>query len=59
MQKKKKRTQRFYEIELSITEGKKIEAFIKNSLKIEQLKGDNQYACEVCDKKTDATRRLR
>ncbi|GAA5941088.1 uncharacterized protein JCM15063_000644 [Sporobolomyces koalae] len=46
----------FLELEISLTKDCKLENRITQSLKDEKLSGDNQYFCENCNTKRDATR---
>ncbi|GAA6016907.1 hypothetical protein JCM11491_006909 [Sporobolomyces phaffii] len=46
----------FLELEVSLTRDCKLENRISQSLQDEKLTGDNQYHCENCDAKRDATR---
>ncbi|GAA5896255.1 hypothetical protein JCM8208_001826 [Rhodotorula glutinis] len=53
---KSERTSTFLELEVNLTRACKLEDRIAASFANEQLDGDNQYLCEMCDAKRDAVR---
>ncbi|KAK6923666.1 Peptidase C19, ubiquitin carboxyl-terminal hydrolase [Dillenia turbinata] len=48
----------FYELELNIKGLKTLEESLDDYLNVEELHGDNQYYCESCGTRVDATRRI-
>ena len=50
------RTATFDELELAIAGRCSVQACLEAHLQQEVLSGDNQYFCESCDAKADATR---
>ncbi|KAI8055337.1 hypothetical protein BDF22DRAFT_774814 [Syncephalis plumigaleata] len=52
------RQEPFYELELSLKEDDRLEECIQRLLVSETLTGDNQYYCDACKQKQDATRTL-
>ncbi|XP_047092916.1 ubiquitin carboxyl-terminal hydrolase 26 [Lolium rigidum] len=46
----------FYELELNIKGLSSLEESLDDYLSVEALNGDNQYSCEACKKRVDATR---
>uniref|UniRef100_A0ACD5WDA0 Uncharacterized protein n=1 Tax=Avena sativa TaxID=4498 RepID=A0ACD5WDA0_AVESA len=46
----------FYELELNIKGLNNLEESLDDYLSVEALNGDNQYSCESCQKRVDATR---
>ncbi|XP_043708962.1 ubiquitin carboxyl-terminal hydrolase 26-like [Telopea speciosissima] len=46
----------FYELELNIKGLKNLDASLDDYLSVEELRGDNQYFCESCGTRVDATR---
>ncbi|KAJ8367378.1 hypothetical protein AAFF_G00320470 [Aldrovandia affinis] len=49
---------RFYELELNLQGHKQLTDCVTEFLKEEKLEGDNQYFCESCQSKQNATRRI-
>lgn len=52
------RLSEYYELDLNIQGHKTIQGCISDFLKIENLNGDNQYDCDKCQGKQDATRQI-
>ncbi|OVA08284.1 Ubiquitin carboxyl-terminal hydrolases family 2 [Macleaya cordata] len=46
----------FYELELNIKGLKNLDESLEDYLSVEELRGDNQYFCESCGTRVDATR---
>nr|DAD45493.1 TPA_asm: hypothetical protein HUJ06_003723 [Nelumbo nucifera] len=46
----------FYELELNIKDMKNLNESLDDYLSVEELKGDNQYFCESCGERVNATR---
>lgn len=46
----------FYELELNVKGLKNLDESLDDYLSIEELQGDNQYFCEACAMRADATR---
>jgi len=49
----------FYELELNVKGLKSLDASLDEYLTIEELNGDNQYFCESCKGRVDATRSIK
>ncbi|CAA0811076.1 Ubiquitin carboxyl-terminal hydrolase 26 [Striga hermonthica] len=49
----------FYELELNVKGLKSLEESLDEYLSIEELQGDNQYYCDVCATRADATRSIK
>jgi ubiquitin carboxyl-terminal hydrolase 48 len=49
----------FYELELNIKGLNNLEESLDDYLSVEALNGDNQYSCESCQKRVDATRSIK
>ncbi|PIN21050.1 Ubiquitin carboxyl-terminal hydrolase [Handroanthus impetiginosus] len=49
----------FYELELNVKGLKSLDESLDDYLSIEELQGDNQYYCEVCAARVDATRSIK
>ncbi|GFZ15538.1 ubiquitin-specific protease 26 [Actinidia rufa] len=49
----------FYELELNVKGLKSLEASLDDYLSVEELQGDNQYYCESCTIRVDATRSIK
>ncbi len=54
-----KRPTEFYELDLTLQGNKTLSDCLKDYTKEEKLEGDNQYFCEGCNTKRDATRCVR
>ncbi len=54
-----RRPSEFYELDLTLQGNKTLSDCLKDYTKEEKLEGDNQYFCEGCDAKRDATRCVR
>ncbi|KAL6523117.1 Ubiquitin carboxyl-terminal hydrolase 26 [Orobanche hederae] len=48
----------FYELELNVKGLKSLDESLDDYLSIEELQGDNQYYCDVCATRADATRSI-
>lgn len=46
----------FYELELNIKDLNSLDESLDDYLSVEELRGENQYFCESCGKRVDATR---
>lgn len=53
-----KRSDSFYELDIPVRGFKSLQESVSSLLEKESLYGDNQYFCEVCGGKRDATRQL-
>lgn len=49
----------FYELELNVKGLKSLDESLDDYLSIEKLQGDNQYFCQACAMRADATRRIK
>ncbi|KAL3630133.1 Ubiquitin carboxyl-terminal hydrolase 26 [Castilleja foliolosa] len=49
----------FYELELNIKGLKSLDESLDDYLSVEELQGENQYYCEVCATRADATRSIK
>lgn len=49
----------FYELELNVKGLKSLDESLDDYLSVEELKGDNQYFCESCKTRVDATRSIK
>lgn len=49
----------FYELELNVKGLKSLEESLDDYLSVEELHGDNQYFCESCKTRVDATRSIK
>ncbi|KAJ0100234.1 hypothetical protein Patl1_19749 [Pistacia atlantica] len=53
------KTEDFYELELNVKGLKTIDESLDDYLSVEELHGDNQYFCESCRARVDATRSIK
>ncbi|XP_059653831.1 ubiquitin carboxyl-terminal hydrolase 26 [Cornus florida] len=53
------KTEDFYGLELNIKGLKSLDDSLDDYLSVEELQGDNQYYCESCDIRVDATRSIK
>jgi ubiquitin carboxyl-terminal hydrolase 48 len=49
----------FYELELNVKGLKSLDESLDDYLTVEELNGDNQYFCESCKTRVDATRSIK
>lgn len=49
----------FYELELNVKGLKNLDESLDDYLSVEKLHGDNQYFCESCKTRVDATRSIK
>ena len=49
----------FYELELNVKGLKSLDESLNDYLSVEELQGDNQYFCESCKTRVDATRSIK
>ncbi|GFP97041.1 ubiquitin carboxyl-terminal hydrolase 26 [Phtheirospermum japonicum] len=49
----------FYELELNVKGLKSLDESLDDYLSIEELQGDNQYYCDMCSTRADATRSIK
>lgn len=49
----------FYELELNVKGLKSLDGSLDDYLTVEELHGDNQYFCESCKTRVDATRSIK
>lgn len=49
----------FYELELNVKGLKTLEESLNDYLSVEELHGDNQYFCESCNARVDASRSIK
>lgn len=52
------RLSEFYELDLNIRGHKSLDEALQGFLEVEKLEGDNQYMCQKCNKKQNATRSI-
>ncbi|CAI8599711.1 unnamed protein product [Vicia faba] len=53
------KTEDFYELELNVKGLKSLDESLDDYLTVEELHGDNQYFCESCNTRVDATRSIK
>ena len=53
------KTEDFYELQMNVKGLKSLDESLDQYLSVEQLHGENQYNCELCKSRVDATHRIR
>jgi hypothetical protein len=53
------KTENFYELQMNVKGLKSLDESLDQYLSVEQLHGENQYNCELCKSRVDATHRIR